>query len=943
MVNRIWMENRQLGRRLVEWLQAESDHGHDDYWRRLTLLSARFLGQVEEARNDEEQRLIEIVVQKALDAWRFNVTSKGIWSIQGHEFAYESLAALAPVAGKAVVEPLTAALRAPALARHAALTLDLIAEDTPPTIAFDQVRNTTIEETCAAAAHFYWTHGHKPEEQDRIRSLSDQNRRVRWLAARARGIVSALPTVTELRGLLGGDDEAYREDAIQVLAEIGSNEAVDALVEVIGHGERAVRDAVAQALAFIASDYAVDAIHGFLASKESRASLGLAAEGEELARRLGTLGEGGMADELIAMMRSHGQWLGHAAVEALGDIGSERAVGVLATLVRDTGLDKEIRSAMLEALAAIASPSAVGILIEMLEEDVELRGDAALVLGRTRSRRAIGPLTVTLGDDDRGVRADAADALGDIGAVESVDEIVHALDDAYDTINVPLSVALSLVKLIGREHAADKLIDAVHSLGEDGRVTAARFLAHIGEKETIEYLREHNPLHPELAASTEALWEVVSKRATPALIKALADDNAEVRKAAAVALGKGMSESAADALAGLFEDADFEVRMMAAKALGDIPSDHAADILIKVARTADSLTQMNAIDALGRMRCERAVDDIVGFLQHEVRLLRITAAHALGQIRSGRSGEALIEAMKDKEEGVRQCAAQALGTVKTPEAERALLEALGDDDDDVRVAAIDALAALGCVDAEAPFITSLEDGNPEIRRAAGQGLARIGSDRAVPALMRALEDREWEVRMAATTALWKIPAEAAFDGLTKALRDETEHIRALAAEGIAADGSDRAIEVLLGYVSDEGKLVRLRVAEALAQDRSERTMPALVKLAIDSENEVGDVAYQGLVQRCGDDGVLDALRPVLFDSDSDEQGSAVRLLLKKNGTELCVRAIISAIREERCPASAALDAHCRDRGVTVFTNGRLAKPEEQHLHDELWPNPALGD
>jgi hypothetical protein len=46
----------------------------------------------------------------------------------------------------------------------------------------------------------------------------------------------------------------------------------------------------------------------------------------------------GMAAEIIELMRSHGQWLGHAAVEALGNIDSKLAVGVLAGLAKDNTL-----------------------------------------------------------------------------------------------------------------------------------------------------------------------------------------------------------------------------------------------------------------------------------------------------------------------------------------------------------------------------------------------------------------------------------------------------------------------------------------------------------------------------------------------------------------------------------------------------------------------------
>jgi len=939
MVNRIWMENRKLARSLVEWLLAEADHEHDDLWRRLTLLAARLLGQADSPRNDGEHRLTEDVVRRAMEAWRFAVTHQAIWSVERHEFAHQSLAALAPVAGKSVTGPLTAALRDPGIARHAALTLDLIAKDTPPTIAYDRVRDLKIEEACANAAHVSWTFGQDPAQQNLIRSLSDQNRLVRWLAARANGIAGDSASVPELRGLAMGDDEAHREDAIQALADIGSNEAVDALAELLGHEERAVRDAVAKSLAFIGSDHAVDAIKDFLITQESRESLGFAAYGEELAKDMGMFGKG-MAAELVEMMRSHGMWRGHAAVEALGNIRTERATSVLAGLATDDNQGKEVRTAAIKALAASATVGAVDALIGLMQKDDALGGEAASALGKTRSRRAIAPLLAILRDKDSSIRGDAIEALGEIGAVEAVDDIVQALDESHETLTVPFAVAMSLVQLLGREHAADRLIGAMQNLGEKGRIVTATFFVHLGNKELVEKIKEEDE---EAAASFEAFGAVAPKRAIPGLITALGDDNEKVRGAAAMALGSTAAQEAVDDLAMLFGDTDIEVRMAAAKALGDIGGDKAVDALLHAVDTGDPMSQMNAIDALGRLRYAGAATVIAPFLSHPVQLLRMCAAHALGQIRSPETSEALLKAAKDEEEGVREFVAQALSAVKTPEAAIALIELARDENDDVRIAALDSLAEIGCGDAEDAFIEALENDNPMIRRSGGHGLARVGTARAVPSLMKKLGDREWKVRMASVTALWKIRDESTIEGLVNGLSDELEHIRALAAEGLGEDGSDRAIEALIGCAADEGKLVRLRAAETFAKDPTDRVMPALVKLALDNEDEVSEAAYVGLVQRFGDEGVLEPLLPILSDPASDLQGSAIRLLLKKNAPEPILRKAIATIGGSPSPAWVALDAHCRDRGVTAFADGRLANPNELQLHAEFEPAAALGD
>jgi HEAT repeat protein len=82
-------------------------------------------------------------------------------------------------------------------------------------------------------------------------------------------------------------------------------------------------------------------------------------------------------------------------------------------------------------------------------------------------------------------------------------------------------------------------------------------------------------------SSAEVLGEIGTEAAVSALVKALNDQEPEVRYYAARALGKIGTEAAVPGLVQALNDESFQVRSDAAKALGKISSQEAAPELLK--------------------------------------------------------------------------------------------------------------------------------------------------------------------------------------------------------------------------------------------------------------------------------------------------------------------------------------------------------------------------
>jgi HEAT repeat protein len=217
-------------------------------------------------------------------------------------------------------------------------------------------------------------------------------------------------------------------------------------------------------------------------------------------------------------------------------------------------------------------------------------------------------------------------------------------------------------------------------------------------------------------------------RVIAALVRALDDPVAAVRKDAAYALGNREVPQAVTALAAkLTRDPDAEVREMAAWALGQIESRAATTALGAAARRDSSeAVRGTAVWALGQLEDPQSVTVLAEVLADPSAEVRGRAAWALGVIAARPAHAALVAALRDASAEVRMRAAWALGQIEDPAAVNALVAAFRDPDADVRKAAFWAAAQLPGEEAEPALLAALEHEDPEIRAMAARALGGGG-------------------------------------------------------------------------------------------------------------------------------------------------------------------------------------------------------------------------
>ena len=280
---------------------------------------------------------------------------------------------------------------------------------------------------------------------------------------------------------------------------------------------------------------------------------------------------------------------------------------------------------------------------------------------------------------------------------------------------------------------------------------------------------------PEGALSSKtseiALLEDARTDGAGRLEELLKDDAPAVRTRAATALGRvprsAAGPEATTALLDALSDPEAEVRAAAAFALGMRGDPAAADELLERARDE----QARDADGLVRARCIEAASKLD---RPDLRL------H-------------MLEGLRDPDPRVRLEAAEGAqrwpaGEPNASEVDRVLATHLeGESDRGVILYALASLERRKAVAGREAFLRFATADDAEHRIFAVRGLAALTQDlTALDALERALADGDWRVACEAARALGSVPPSRAIEPLGRATRHSSPHVRFCAWEAIGA-------------------------------------------------------------------------------------------------------------------------------------------------------------
>ena len=308
--------------------------------------------------------------------------------------------------------------------------------------------------------------------------------------------------------------------------------------------------------------------------------------------------------------------------------------------------------------------------LSLLKSSIDLRSaipadrlQAVRQLLQAADPTGIGLLLVALRDQDAGVRAKAAEALGQLATLVVMRPLIQASADTAPPVRHSATQAL---RAFSGPNASLLLLPSVQHADPDTCMLIIDSLAEIGDERDVE-----------------------------ALLDLLHNQNEKIREAAVRALGKIGGARAIDPLLALLRsDPDNEVRASAAEALGKIGDAHALNGLLASLADNEEWVQYRAVAALIGFGAS-ALDPLLFLLTRGLPSVRARAAWALGRVGDPRAYEPLAHALHEKNPDLRKSAAEALGHLGDARAMEPLNALLNDENELVRWKALQALGELG--------------------------------------------------------------------------------------------------------------------------------------------------------------------------------------------------------------------------------------------------------
>jgi HEAT repeat protein len=364
------------------------------------------------------------------------------------------------------------------------------------------------------------------------------------------------------------------------------------------------------------------------------------------------------------------------------------------------------------------------------------------------------------------------------------------------------------------------------------------------------------------------LARLKQKKAVPPLIRALDNDDPQVRMAVAKALGTIRHPASAEPLVSALEALSKSVQSRPSSTpLGSEAAEYetlaqslagigapAIRPLLGALDSEDKDSRRWAAVALGLIKDPQATNPLIGRLEDTRSEVRKAAALALGEIDDSRALNSLISALGNRDKDTRLGAAAALGTMRARDAVDALARAAADENEQVQITAIDSLGKIGGLKAAAylrsamtgprkAVCTAAEDSlnsmdfSPSNSRERAEFTVMKGDfnaalqegPAAIPAVIKALELNDPQMRRKAAETLESLASEEATRPLLQALKDHDPEVQEAAMHALIKIGSSAlgGLEEALTFY--DASVVRL-AADAIGEIGNPRAVPALVRL-----------------------------------------------------------------------------------------------------------------
>jgi HEAT repeat protein len=576
-----------------------------------------------------------------------------------------------------------------------------------------------------------------------------------------------------------------------------------------------------------------------------------------------------------------------------------------------------------ELLGRVGGAKAVPALLETVQatrtEDSDVREIALRALARIADPGAVEPLIAALSSADTWLTARIADIITRHGEA-AVDPLMTLLTSS--THHPARAWAANVLGEVRAQRAFPLLVRALNDQDDEVRGKAATALGRLGDRRAIHHLLEH--LLTDTAPFVRVriagtLGQFGGPEVIDRLVHALRDPAWWVRMRSVEALEQ-IGPAAEGPLLVALDDSDATIRSRAAAALERLG---VPDSLVRMIEGGENSAE--ASDMLVRLSAGAARELLVELMRHSSPAVREAVMTAVRRGRRGDlTGELMHAAAHDAEPSLRSLALDTLRLIRSEQAVPVAMAALSDPDQQVRSAAIRLIGALGRRETADMLRERTRDPEPSVRAAAARALGALGAAMAQPDFLTLLGDPEPAVREAAILGAVDARLRALVPRIIELLGDDDPDVRHAAAAAAGTLGDRASVPALVRAFSEAPPDLRETITIAVTRLDVEST-PALVDTLLRSQDSGSKIALARTIARLRSPGFVHVLAQLSEKPEAEVRSAAIEALGR------CSRVVGAEDDIPRALVAGALgDADENVRARAVDAAVRLGLQEEGH-------------